>query len=1562
MQTYITQKITAYISERIGTPVQIGSVSFEFFDKLKINDLLVIDQQQDTLLYAELVDVHISNWFFLSEKPIIYKVALEDAKVNLLRSRKSDQWNYQYLIDAFPADTTAVKEKAPLPSLDLKQIVLKNVDFNYKDAWIGTDYEVRVGKFILSAQSVDLQKGILALHSIDGENIDIGIIEYTGGRPYRKRIPKIRDYRKSTPFNPDNWEISVEQLSLLKSRFFITYPDIPIPKDFFDDRHLDVTNINTEISNISIVGDTIKGKIERLTAQDRSGLAIRDMRSDVTVSPNISECKNLYLKTDNSELTHYYAMHYNHFPDFLDYIEKVKMVGKFSASKIGVNDILYFTDAIERVRNHSVFLSGIAEGTVSHLQSDKITVFDGENKFEGDISLIGIPETETMRILSQNARIIGTGNGALKYLPELKNNKNIALEQLGYVKIEGGFEGILDNFDTKANIQTSIGSLDFNANLQQAFSGKVAYKGNLNLTEFNLGALLRQNILGPTTMQNSFAGIGLLEPEGGITFESKLEQLHFNKYDYKNILVNATYLNQSFKGSASSMDSNFNFVVHNGELYFANKKAHYNFDAQINYINTQALHFTRNKIHGSAELNFNFTGDNLDNFLGSAIVYNMQLQEGNTPLQLQQFYLNSSVTNDKKNISFVTNGIQAKMNGIFTIADLPQTITNYLSTYIPEYVDKKEIAQSEQNFNFSIATTQSDDLFKILNLPIRIEPHLNITGSFDSQNDAILVNGNIPGINVADWNAKNLVLLAKGDNKGLDINVDMEDFNYSSYELASKLKLTSNIYDNKGSFNIKTESINTLGDANISGKIFSTNDSFFVQINPSNLFFNNKKWEIESQYPIAFAQEYFSLKNIQLSNNYQKIILNQNNIAPNQVTIDLQRFEVSPINNMIGNTDYLVNGYLYGEVKFRDIFDQQILDYQLNIDTLYLDDITIGAVKFNGNLKLAAEELEVYPTSYIEHKATKITFNTLLRYSEDAPSLGGNISFDETPLNWIQPFTKGYIHDLEGYFNGNFKLEGSLNNPVLDGKLSILDASVTPDITGVKYYIAPNTIETRNNQFYINNLQVRDTAHNIANLNGTIMYDGWFDYVFNLKLNSDKIQVLNLSKFDNEYFYGNITAKTSVTLTGLVDNIRMNIIGTPLKGSKLYIPINSTGDYSAYEYIKFKRPLQEKSTVRNNRIYDYNLRIDAIATPDLEAFILLDESTGDQLQAIGRGNLVLEMPSNGDMTLTGNYIIEEGKYNFAIKQLEVFNYKKQFTINSGSVIKWSGNIYDAELDVNAYTTVKARLYDLIMNEYERVGLTSTEISDAQVIQPINVNLNMVGALSKPELKFNIGVVESRSFGSYAYQKLQRINNNERELLNQVTGLLLLNQFLPPEGMTSGSTNASLSAGAITNMSEVFSTVASSQLSNFANKLFGSEDLYIGLKYKNYALSGYDPNNPTAYTNRNEAGFNLRKNFFNNRLVTEVGGIYDWGNSNSNTSNYNLAGEFRLQYLLTKDGRIRLNAFRNSYYNPVFQQNVGRQGAGILFRKSFSNFKDLFQSQSKPKTIIEQSIDSIQQNN
>ncbi len=516
----------------------------------------------------------------------------------------------------------------------------------------------------------------------------------------------------------------------------------------------------------------------------------------------------------------------------------------------------------------------------------------------------------------------------------------------------------------------------------------------------------------------------------------------------------------------------------------------------------------------------------------------------------------------------------------------------------------------------------------------------------------------------------------------------------------------------------------------------------------------------------------------------------------------------------------------------------------------------------------------------------------------------------------------------------------------------------TPDITGVHYTIKEGAVKVSDTRFEMGTITVTDDLENTGTLTGSITHDKLSKMNFRLNVRSDNIQVLNLLDYQNPNFYGNVMASVQLRLSGPVNNLSMNIFATPLKNSHLYIPVGYGNDLGEYGYVHFKeygveqKPLEHKS---HNKL---NIRLDAVATPDLTATIIIDPGTGEQITAKGSGNIILDIPADGDIRMNGNYIIDEGKYNFSFKQLQgVLNYKREFTINSNSVIKWNGDIANADLDVTAYAQIKARLYDLIINEVDRVGLSPQEIRDAQIMQNVNVYLNMQGSLNEPKMSFKLDLAENRSVGTYAYQKLQRINGDDKELLNQVASLLLLEQFVPPEGIN----NTALSSGTINNMSELVSSAASSQITNFANKVLGMQDLYVGVRYKNYTLTGYDPLSQTSFLNRNEAGLNLRKSFFNNRLVVEVGGVYDWGRSSAQSDfTTNFAGDFRVQYLLTEDGRIRLNFFRTSNYDAIFLQNIGRQGMGLSYRKSFNTLGELFKSQSRLRKEKEQEDEEEQQ--
>ena len=317
------------------------------------------------------------------------------------------------------------------------------------------------------------------------------------------------------------------------------------------------------------------------------------------------------------------------------------------------------------------------------------------------------------------------------------------------------------------------------------------------------------------------------------------------------------------------------------------------------------------------------------------------------------------------------------------------------------------------------------------------------------------------------------------------------------------------------------------------------------------------------------------------------------------------------------------------------------------------------------------------------------------------------------------------------------------------------------------------------------------------------------------------------------------------------------------------------------------------------------------------------------------------MPSDDDIKMYGNYEIEEGDYTFTLRQLA---FRRNFIINSGSKIGFNGPLYATNMNIHAVYTTRSRLIDLLNDKEKDFIRGTSEERDAKTAQNVNVKLHMTGSLNEPKLSFNIDLPESRAEGTLAYQKLKQINQNDRELFDQVASLLLINTFIPPEGIG----GVAATTGAINNISEILSTTASSQLTGIVNKLLGDPNLSVELKYKNYNLS-----DPTTYggINRNEVSLSVRKNLFNDRLIVELGNAYDWGrptSSNSNTSNLNLAGDFRVQYLLTPDGRVRLNAFRTSNYDVLVDRNIWRGGIGISYRKTFNSLGELF---NKPKPVI-----------
>lgn len=1555
VQNFLAQKAVSILSDKLHTKVSLQKVKISLFNEVQLEGLYVEDHQKDTLLYAGEAAIKITDWFFLKKNPVISYVGLRDANINLYRKSNSDQWNYQFVIDAFASKSTKPKQASNF-EIDLRQVDLHKVKFQMIDAWVGSDMVGSVGRFEIDAREIDFRKKEIKIAGISGKEVLFGLRDYKGGRPSKPKSTEV-PVVDTTPFNPDHWKVNIDKLTLENSRFFLDDPDTKAVAGFFDPYHMDVTSIDFESRNIAIIGDTLTADMRHLSAKERSGFEIKKLAAKVKLSPIIAECRELTLNTGNSHLGDYYAMKYNRFPDFLDYISKVIMVGHLKHSEVGIADIVYFAPALKRYNNLSVLISGNSIGPVDHLKMTDLKLDDGITKFSGNLTMQGLPEIDATYIDYKDGLIQTNGMAAYTYAPELRSQTAIDLKAIKNLQFKGGFSGFISNFYTKGMITSNIGNITADVHMKLPYGRQSSYTGNITTSNFDIGLLLNQTLFGPTNLDVAVDGKGFDANEASINVKGNVRSFYLNGYDYKNIKIDGLLASGKFDGTLVSRDTNL-LLDFDGKVDFSGDAPAFDMNANVTYADIKALGFSTDKVLVQGAMKANFEGSNIDNFIGAAQIYNLHITQDSVPLNIDSITLISRVNGeDFKEILLKTNEVDAKVSGQFSLMDLPQSAQLFLSYYLPEYVKRPAKVNEKQNLTFEVSARSPNDIIALFNKHIQLAPGAHFEGAMDMPHQQFSFAGTMPSFVYGSFRLNNIEVKSSGTYTGLKVEAVANGFKAGDNDLASTVQFQTTIFQDTAKFQFLTTTPTTIGSAEINGLAYAERDSFFLKFLPSQFYLNSDKWLIPEGNRIVFAKNYIDIKNLILKSGIQSLEINTGEEgAANEAIAHIKNFDIAPLNRLLGLENIYLDGRIDGDFQVDQILKDQKLKFDLQASNLRVNNDTLGVLRAAGNYDVATSLIALEKGSGLSYKSSRAEVEgTYNLKKESNENIDANINFNHAEIKWAEPFLAGYVHKLTGELNGSISIKGNASTPVTIGTLTLDKVGFIPDITGVHYNMPEASIGVTDSKFDFGSILVTDDDGNEGTLSGNIAHSRLSNFSFRLNMRSDNIKVVDLKDYQNANFYGDVKASVQLRLSGPANNLNLNIFATPQKNSHLFIPIANGTDVSQYNYIHFKQYGEAQIPIATSR-NKFNIRIDAVATPDLEATIVLDPNTKEQIWAKGSGNIILEIPSEGDMRMNGNFIIEEGKYDYSFRQLQVLNYQKQFIINPNSVIKWNGDIANADLDVSAYAQVKARLYDLIISEVDRANLSPTELKDAQIMQMVNVNMNMKGSLNQPEFHFRIDLAENRSVGTYAYQKLQRINTDDKQLYTQVASLLLLEQFVPPEGIN----NTAATAGVINNMSELLSATASSQFTNFANKVLGMEDLSVGVKYKYYTLA--DGAGSANYINRNEAGLNLKKNFLKNRLVVEVGGVYDWGRNTNTDVVGNFAGDFRVQYLLTEDGRIRFNVFRTSNYDALFSQLIGRQGVGLSYRKSFNGLLDLFRSQDEIRKEKERRIEEQRQLN
>lgn len=1534
VQNLIVGKVTKRLSHDLHTEVQIKHVSLFLFNSMNLEGTLIKDINKDTLLYADQVKVRITDWFFLRDELILKYVGLEDAYVNMYR--KDSVWNYQFLVDYFSPTQPKTQKKKSTLKFDLKKLDFKNIAFIKKDLWAGNTMEARLGNMQLEADSFNIDENRIDIKLLDLDKPYFSLSDFEGLRPPAANT-KATAADTGMYFNGGNLRLTVGKLSIkngtfinMKSTDRATYPS-------FDVLHLLFEKINGNISDLSFIKDTIKANID-LAIKERSGLDIRKLKTNFKLTPQIMELSKLELVTPKSRLHDYVAFRYTDFTeDFADFIAKVSMDVRLKNAEIDSYDLAYFAPEVKSW-NKKISISGIGKGKLGNLSVKNLFARAGnKTTVSGDVSFVGLPDINKTIIDFQSGNVQTSYRDAVTFIPAIAKVEVPALSSLGDVKFKGNFKGTISKFATNGTFSTGLGGLNANVVMELPDKGPAIYNGHLVTQRFDLGRFLSVKDMGTLSFDGGVKGVGLSLNTLKTSVTGKIGQLNFKDYAYKKINLEGTFQRKQFDGTVKIDDENIDFVT-TVKMDFRNEQPTFNVLGDLAHSNFQNLKLYNRKLELSGLFDLNFSGKNIDRFLGAVKIYNANLTQDSVRINLDSLTLQSRFEGGRRSLSLASNEFDASVEGEYNILDLPNTFQVFLNKYYPAYINKPGNMAKDQEFNFILNTKNIEGYTLLFNKDITGFSNSSITGTINTVDTVFEVNADVPDFGFKQNRFSNISLNGRGNLDVLQLNGKIGNIRVGDSSFFPNTTINILSQKDQSQISIKTKANNTLNELNLNADLTTYPDGVQVKFNPSDFVLNDKRWILEKEGEIIIRKNFVSAENVRFTQNDQHISVQttfDEEFNKSNLLVKLQNLNIGDFAPFL-TTDPRLEGLASGNVIMSDFFGKFKIDADIKAEQFRVDNDSVGVVNLRGNYN------SIYGKIGFNAQSNNELYNFTADGSYDifdttgAPLLT-SLKFNNTKVNIVNKFLSTIFTDIEGLATGELQINGNPKSPDLLGRVKLTKGSLTVNFTKVRYEVDAADFVFSKDGIDFGKFNIKDKFGNTGQVAGKLYQHQFQDVKFDFDISSPRLLLIDTKANDNSQFYGTAIGKASMSITGPQENMHIAIAAEPVDSSHIFIPITTARESGTADFIVFKQygtEMKEQATANATNV---DVDLDLTANPLAKIEVILDPVTGDIIKAYGNGRLKIHAGTADDLTIKGRYDIQGGSYDFNFQSF----IKKPFILReeANSFIEWNGDPYNAKMHVQAlYVAENVRLGDLVGGQ----NLSGT-------IQGYQGNVYVIadlsGDLKQPTIHFLLDfptgeqVKNDETFNQF----LSKLEKDDNEMLKQVTYLIVFGSFAPyGEGRNIGVNFTTLGVNTI---SELIAKQVNSLVSNILYRITGDRSLQFDVSTTLYNSSNLVSGNVTATNaiDRQKVNFKLGKSLFNNKVIVTFGGDIDFRmGSNTATSqqlgNLQWLPDLTVEIILSKDRKLRAIIFSRNNLD-ITAAAVGRrnrQGASISYRKDFEN--------------------------
>ena len=1421
VQNFLRKQATVYASQATGMQINVGRIDLRFPLNLLVRDVEVV-QAPDTLLTLASLNVHVQAMPLFKGK------------------------------------------------IEVDDITIQRVAVNSANLIEGMQIRGVLGRFFLESHGVDLGNELAVINRAELSDTHIGLI----------LTDTTTTEKPDTASAPVNWKVNLHALNLKNVSFSMQLPadsmrmaahvgeatvnDVSadlkqqfyglrsflltgasvnydtgnaLPAEGFDPSHIALRDIRIGIDSVLYQGRNMNAVIREFSMNERSGLSVTSLTGRVFADSTLIRVPYFRLLTPHSEMNLTAQTYW----ELVNIPTTGRLTARFNAL-IGKQDVLLFAGELpDAFKDAYPFRPLVVQaGTEGNLKSMQISRFKID--LPGAFSLDGGGELyNLMDSVTRSAAIdlkMRTGNlNFLTALADMKPGAPLVIPDSMLLDARLGMEG--PKYDARLQLKEKEGRLNLTANLN---TNTEVYSADLKIEDLQVNHFLPHDSIYELTTSLSARGRGLdfTSYRSVATVNASIDKLHYADYRISGIELSGAVKNAVATAQLTS-DNALLKMKADAEYHLAHRYPDGKVELDVTSLDTEKL--VGVSLGKEKVLAFQFTGEVrkervFTHLTSGDLKLNLSARAGLEPLIRQSTHFADILMRqlDNKELNHAELR-KALPTAIFSFsAGRNNPMAWYLATQKISYQDAS--------------------------VKIGCAPDWGINGK-----------ASLHALKIDTLQLDTIFLTLKQDTSRISLHGGVIN-GPKNPQISFKSILTGEIRDKDAE--LTAQYINDKGKT---GLLFGVNakplyggrgkgNGIALTLIPEEPVIAFHKFRFEEHHNWIYLHNNMRVyANVDMQDNEGMGIrmqsLPSDTVSLQNMDVELRRIRLDELFSIL---PYMpdITGLLSAEAHYIQTENSLELSAEASIDELTYERQRIGDVSL-GATWLPGEAGKQYVNTYLTHEGTEIMVADGALY----PTISGkdsivvNSTLEHFPLTIANVFVPDQVVTLSGDMDGDLHITGYTDTPLINGGLSLDSVSVYARQADARFTFDNRPIQVQNNRIVFDKFAIYTTSKNPFSIDGYVDFRDMSRPMANLKLFAENYTLLNAKRTKESMVYGKVFVDLDATVRGPLEALMMrgnvNLLGNTdvtyvLTDSPLTVQDRLSDLVTFTSFADTTSLNKEEVPTLSLGGLDMIMTVHIDPAVRLKADLSADRSSRVELE--GGGDLSLQYTPQGDLTLTGRYTLTGGMMKYALPVIPL----KEFQIQNGSYVDWTGNPMDPLLNFRATERMRASV--------------SQEDGTSRMVN-FDISIVVKNRLDNLSLAFEIDAPDDAS----VQNQLAGMGPDERS--KQAVAMLATGIFLADSG-SGGGMNL--------NMGAALNSVLASQI----NALTGN------MKNASLSFGVEDHDDSDAGGKRTDYSFRYSQRLFNDRFQIVLGGKVSTG-ANATNDVESFIDNISLEYRLDQSG-------------------------------------------------------------